>query len=408
MNSSDENFLQWFVSLRSPSDIRKHHPDFFLQELSILICSFLTFIHAQRVGGRFHFLWVAVILHGLFVEAVSYWMPDIDNFWHAQGMFMFLGQRLPLYIVFLYPVFIYTASVVIAHSGMKKWAQPFAVGLTVVMLDLPYDILGIKNLFWTWHDTDPNIYDRHYWVPWTSYYFHASFACSFTAVFHGSHKLLAWNKDTYHNAGFLREMLCCILSGMLGFPLGVAQFVLIYHPLHDSFGVHSEVCVMMLVVFYGLIVWIGDRSVERTAQKRKLFLDEIMTVVVVHFTFYIYLVFTARPEKNVVIGLHEPAGPCNITEPVLTPFGHVLSKQKYLCLEDYDEKVYDFHCTDVLPMEGQRWYTICGTAFENHMEYVVVICSVCFLGLVWCLTHLRTGELPNSHPHHHLKHLKQN
>ena len=77
----------------------------------------------------------------------------------------------------------------------------FLVGLTVVMLDLPYDILGVKNLFWTWHDTDPNIYDRHYWVPWTSYYFHATFACGFTAVFHASHKLLAPSKDTYQCAG---------------------------------------------------------------------------------------------------------------------------------------------------------------------------------------------------------------
>ena len=69
------------------------------------------------------------------------------------------------------------------------------------MLDLPYDILGVKNLFWTWHDTDPNIYDRHYWVPWTSYYFHITFSAGFTAIFHGSHKLLDWEKSTYHYAG---------------------------------------------------------------------------------------------------------------------------------------------------------------------------------------------------------------
>ena len=28
-------------------------------------------------------------------------MPDIDSFWHAQGIFTFLGQRLPLYIILL-------------------------------------------------------------------------------------------------------------------------------------------------------------------------------------------------------------------------------------------------------------------------------------------------------------------
>ena len=47
------------------------------------------------------FLWIGIVLHGLFVEAVSYWMPDIDSFWHAQGIFTFIGQRLPLYIILL-------------------------------------------------------------------------------------------------------------------------------------------------------------------------------------------------------------------------------------------------------------------------------------------------------------------
>ena len=54
-----------------------------------------------------------------------------------------------------------------------------------------------------------------------------------------------------------------LLAAMCGFPLGVVQFVFIYHPLHDTFGIHTEVCVMMLVVIYGSIVWMGDRHGER-------------------------------------------------------------------------------------------------------------------------------------------------
>ena len=57
------------------------------------------------------------------------------------------------------------------------------------MLDMPYDIMGIKLLWWTWHDTDPNIYDRMYWVPWNSYYFHASFACSFVWILNFTRKI---------------------------------------------------------------------------------------------------------------------------------------------------------------------------------------------------------------------------
>lgn len=54
-----------------------------------------------------------------------------------------------------------------------------------------------------------------------------------------------------------------LLSAMLGFPLGVVQFVFIYHPLHDTYGIHTEVCVMLLVVVYGLIIWLGDRNGHR-------------------------------------------------------------------------------------------------------------------------------------------------
>ena len=48
-----------------------------------------------------------------------------------------------------------------------------------------------------------------------------------------------------------------------------------------------------------------------------------MTLVIVHYTYFLYLVFTSKPENNVVIGLHEPAGPCDELQPVTTPFGHV-------------------------------------------------------------------------------------
>ena len=51
---------------------------------------------------------------------------------------------------------------------ISERTESAAMGLFVVIFDMPYDIMGIKNLWWTWHDTDANIRDRHYWVPWTS------------------------------------------------------------------------------------------------------------------------------------------------------------------------------------------------------------------------------------------------
>jgi len=56
-------------------------------------------------GGRYVYLWFTTVLHGLVVESLSYVVPGIDNFWHAQSMVMLLGRRLPLHIVFLCKLF---------------------------------------------------------------------------------------------------------------------------------------------------------------------------------------------------------------------------------------------------------------------------------------------------------------
>lgn len=98
---------------------------------------------------------------------------------------------------------------------LPKWSEPFAVGLCVVLIDIPYDIVSVNFLHWTWHDTDPNIYDRHYWVPWNSYYFHATFAASFTFWFH-----------------FTREKLCesegkWLADKRYRFPVEISNLVLI-------------------------------------------------------------------------------------------------------------------------------------------------------------------------------------
>ena len=69
---------------------------------------------------------------------------------------------------------------------------------------------------------------------------------------------------------FVRETVCCVVAAMCGFPLGVLQFVFIYHPLHDTYKVPTAVCLLILFTVYGSIVWMGDRySEERTLSKYK-------------------------------------------------------------------------------------------------------------------------------------------
>ena len=82
-------------------------------------------------------------------------------------------------------------------------------------------------------------------------------------------------------------------------------------------------------------------------------------------------------------GLHEPTGDCKAKSPVQTAFGMVLEKKTFLCTTDYDEQYYDWHCLPggKPPKNGLDTYTVCGTPFPNHVEYIIVVCAFCFLGL---------------------------
>lgn len=60
-----------------------------------------------------------------------------------------------------------------------------------------------------------------------------------------------------------------------------------------------------------------------------------------------------------------------------------MEKHKYLCVEKYDEAVFDFHCVKNLPKPGESWYTICGTKYPNHLEYIVIVCGACMFGMAY-------------------------
>lgn len=54
---------------------------------------------AYRHDRRYLFVWFGILIHALNVENLCYWLPDLDNFWQAQGLLTFFGMRAPLYII---------------------------------------------------------------------------------------------------------------------------------------------------------------------------------------------------------------------------------------------------------------------------------------------------------------------
>jgi len=392
----------WFCKTQDPRKIYDNHTSFLACEIVFFITCFLTFVHAYRHERRYLYVWFGILIHALNVENLCYWIPDLDNFWQAQGLLTFFGMRAPLYILLgIYHTFDYISYIFVKRMHLPWWAEGPAVGLGAVMLDLPYDIMGIKLVWWTWHDTDPNVYDRMYWVPWTSPYFHACFACSFVWILNLSRKYLV--DEVYDWKKFGREFLCVFLAGTGAFWGGTIQFTLLYHPIHDFFKVHSELTTTFFLAFYMLLVWIADRrnTHPESRNQNRYWFDELSLAVCFHYMFYMILVCLADPANIVADGLHQAIGPCNITQKVQTPTGLILEKKRYLCAEKYDEGYFDFHC---LPggsppsmIDGQplEWYAICGTPFENRAEYIFMIWSICILfGAIFYQAAARSGPTP--------------
>ncbi|CAH0385600.1 unnamed protein product [Bemisia tabaci] len=369
--------MNWFMKLHPIKTLWNLQPTYILAQTSFIIGGVTTLIHAFLTGGRWPYLWIATVLHGILIETICYILPDVDNFWHSTTPVMFLGGRLPLHIILLYPSFYCQATFAVTKMNLPQRIFPFAVGLFVVLIDLPYDIMSVKFVHWTWHDTDPNIYDRHYWVPWNSYFFHATFSAGFTFWFNYScDQSQSAKKNLQNRRGVITELKSVMCAVLLGTPTGILFFVLIYHPLHDVLKIHSEVTFFTLFSVFAMIVCTnmmasGLRTPIRTEEKdyTKILIPHLL----IHYGLFYGCGIFGSPEKEVSIGLHEPVGPCNEYTSVQTVLGMVLKKRKYLCIEDYDEAYFDFHCVPGgPPSERAIWYGICGTPFENRAEYIVI------------------------------------
>ncbi|CAG9558255.1 unnamed protein product [Danaus chrysippus] len=360
-----QTWSEFLIQVQDVKPLWSAQPTYIIVQSFFLFAGILTLLHAFMKGGRWPYFWLGTVLHGIYAD--NFWhfiLPEFDNFWHSQTPLMFLGGRQPLHIILLYPVFIYNAAYAVSKINLPKYAQPFAVGLLTVLIDLPYDIVSVKYVHWTWHDTDPNIFDRHYWVPWNSYYFHATFAASFYFFFHFIRDWCAPKVARWSSASKAVEWKSLLIAILIGMPGGILMFVPIYHPLHDTYKIHSEVTFFLLFSIFFVIILSGLLS-EREKIKEKLSsIDYLLLLqLFIHYAMYLTIVIFFNPEDERSLGLHEPVGPCTEQTSLVTPFGQRLFKRKYFCPDDYDEKYFDFHCAQK-PKNGDTWYLICGTPFE--------------------------------------------
>ena len=146
---------------------------------------------ARRAGVA---LWAAAVVGGACIELCTVLKRDVGNFYHSQATVMLLGLREPLYmLVGCYGFFNYIGCamvwewsgetprrqsdggkrgtlptgtrVVVAGSLRGPWTQALTAGLIGSLGWGLLDTVGLKLLWWTWHNDEPLYKDRRYGVP---------------------------------------------------------------------------------------------------------------------------------------------------------------------------------------------------------------------------------------------------
>jgi hypothetical protein len=91
-------------------------------------------------------IWVTQVLEG----------EHIGNFYHSQSVVMLFGKREPFYMLFgCYIWFQYVTIALAWEAKLDFWGE---IAVASLLLSFGWGILdtvGIKQLWWTWHNAEP-------------------------------------------------------------------------------------------------------------------------------------------------------------------------------------------------------------------------------------------------------------
>lgn len=340
-----------FSRFRSPLAQWEVLPSFVIGEVLFVVGALLALAHARRRGRDHVFVWIAALVAGTANDFIFMALPLVDNFWQAQGTIM-LTPRMPLYIPCVYVCFMYFPTVAVRRVGLPRWAGAAATGLVAALFYAPYDIVGAKFLWWTWHDTDQPIAARLLGAPCASTLWVLTFAATFAwLVDHALHRAPQVTARAFA-LGLLR------VAGLTTLLMVVQMTAL----QQVDGGTPGPRALALGAAAYAMLAWRGRRAIDPRPLDRA---DRALRAYVVgYFAVLAGIGLGFRPERHRSTGVHQPTGPCYVEAKDITG----LVRHAFLCVRDFDED-YTFACLDAPPPEGVTWYTVCGRAHGHPLTW---------------------------------------
>jgi hypothetical protein len=358
--------LPWSV-FTSPLAKWAVQPSFVVGEYLFYLCAALAFAHAWRQGAerRKHLLaWFAALIAGTANDVIFMALPMVDNFWQAQSTIM-LTPRLPLYIPCVYVCFMYYPTVSVWRLGLPPLARACLTGLCGSLFYAPYDIVGAKFLWWTWHDSDLPISHRLLGAPIGSTMWVITFVATFSWLLGR-----ALDRDPAASRGTIIKGLAMVagLSSLL-------MVVQVTGLQQIDGGVPGPKGLLTVILLYGTIALLGWRRARPLARRAS---DGILhAAAVVYYTTLLMILASFAPETHRSASMHQTYGACHVEARDIAG----LVRYQYVCAEDFDED-YTFACVDRLPAAGDEWYTVCGKAHTDRTRWLLGVGGLGVVGIL--------------------------
>ena len=357
-----------------PTEKWATQPSFVVGEILFIGLALLALWHASKQPNdssdnqrRRHLLaWGAALLAGTVNDVIFMALPLVDNFWQAQAIIM-LTPRLPLYIPCVYVCFMYFPTVAVWRFGLPPLAGAALSGLAGSLFYAPYDIVGAKFLWWTWHDSDMPINNRLLGAPIGSTMWVITFVAAFAWLL-----TRALRSDPAVSSRTVAKALA--LVGGLSTLAMMVQMTALQQLDGGVPGVISLITVIAL--YLGLIAReFGKRQPRRPQTAERVLLGG----AIAYFGTLAVVMAVFEPETHHSASLHQTYGPCHIEQKDITG----MTRFKYVCVEDYDED-YHFGCVKGLPAAETDWYTVCG---KGHSDFPLWLGGVAGLGVLGVLVY---------------------
>jgi hypothetical protein len=366
--------VPWHL-VKSPLDQWRDQPSFLIGEVLFIACAIVALLHARK-NGRDHLLvWIAALAAGTANDLIFMALPFVDNFWQAQATVM-LTPRLPLYIPCVYVCFMYFPTVSVWRVGLPAIPRAAATGLAAIVFYAPYDIVGARYLWWTWHNSDPRITHRLLGAPLGSTMFVITFVAGFSLLLNAVLDR-AKTRDPISWRTFGKGLALAALASSLVMVLQMTVLQFFDARLPGPRGL-----VAIVVVYLGLIVW----GLRKRATPDRAFADRPLWIAgLVYFVTMGVLAVAFDARAHVSTGLHQNLGPCGVEATDIQG----LTRHVFACETDPAPGT----TIDPAPALGDGiWYTVRGAPEASKGVVGGAVWGLALLGMGVYSTLLRSRQ----------------